>query len=131
MGDTLTHLENRADVITLLQLTHQKLVSGGKLILSFRDLTAELKQEERFIPVKSDENRIFTCFLEYFPHHVMVHDLLHIRENGTWVQKVSSYPKLRLSGQEVVDLLMQQGFVGQTNETINRMIHLIAQKVNP
>lgn len=27
----------------------------------------------------------------------MVHDLIHTRSGGTWSQRVSSYPKLRIS----------------------------------
>ena len=46
--------------------------------------------------VKNDDSRILTCFLEYFPHHVMVHDILYEKQGGKWIQKVGSYPKLRL-----------------------------------
>jgi hypothetical protein len=33
--------------------------------------------EQRLIPVRNDETRILTCFLEYEPEAVLVHDILH------------------------------------------------------
>jgi len=40
--------------------------------LSFRDLTPDLTGLNRFIPVRSDPDRIMTCFLEYEPETVIV-----------------------------------------------------------
>ena len=52
----------------------------------------------RFLPVRADDQRILTCFLEYGPSHVTVHDLLHEREaGGAWRLQTSAYRKLRLS----------------------------------
>lgn len=92
MGDTITHLERKTDVGDLLEMIAAHLEHEGKVVISFRELTTELKGEERFISVKSDEKRILTCFLDYFPDRVIVHDLLHENQSGKWVQRVSSYP---------------------------------------
>ncbi len=82
MGDTITHMESIDQLALLVQHMSSHLEPGGKIVLSFRDLTKELQGDERFIPVKNDDSRILTCFLEYFPHHVMVHDILY--EKRRW-----------------------------------------------
>jgi hypothetical protein len=77
-----------------------------------------LKGESRFIPVKSDRGRILTCFLEYFAEHVEIHDLFN-EYNGqseSWVQKVSSYKKLRISKSEIEGMLLKACFsIGLAN----------------
>jgi hypothetical protein len=97
-------------------------------VLSFRDLTQELESDQRFIPVKADEQRIHTCMLEYFPNFVRVTDILHEHQQGTWHMRVSSYAKLRLSAAIVVDYLREAGFVVESQETIQRMVYLVASK---
>jgi SAM-dependent methyltransferase len=128
MGDTLTHLESIEQVETFTQLAHKKLQHEGKLVLSFRDLTRKLAGEQRFIPVRSDENRILTCFLEYFPERVMVHDIVHERLDGSWQQRISAYSKLRLDEAVVTALLERRGFRILSRQTIDRMIYLVAEK---
>lgn len=104
-GDTLTHLENLREVEKFLKDCCEILPAGGKLLLSFRDYAQKVNGDERFIPVKSDENRILTCFLEYLPTQVRVTDLLHERTNNGWQQKISSYYKFRISEEEVKEIL--------------------------
>jgi 2-polyprenyl-3-methyl-5-hydroxy-6-metoxy-1,4-benzoquinol methylase len=65
MGDTLTHVRSIDLVEKLFGDIHRSLTFGGKMVLSFRDLTIESKGEQRFIPVKNDQQRILTCFLEF------------------------------------------------------------------
>jgi hypothetical protein len=97
MGDTLTHLPARDSVEHLFADVAASLTPGGLFVATFRDyVSAPLQGERRFIPVRSDENRIMTCFLEYGEETVTVHDLLHERAHGRWEQRVSSYRKLRL-----------------------------------
>lgn len=129
MGDTLTHLTSIAQVKQFIRLASDRLIPEGKLVLSFRDLTSELTREHRFIPVKQDEHRLLTCFLEYFPSHVIVHDILWERENSAWKQRISSYPKLRISAGEVGTLIESAGLRVAVSETINRMEYLVAEKV--
>lgn len=128
MGDTLTHLESMAKLETFVHLLYQRLERNGKVIVSFRDLVRELTGAQRFIPVKSDENRILTCFLEYFPEQVIVHDILHEKKDGRWEQKVSAYPKLRLDEEIVTKLLLRNKFRIVSSQMLNRMIYLIAEK---
>ena len=97
MGDTLTHLPCVAYVETLLERVAPSLAPGGIFVATLRDYTTRtLEGPQRFIPVRSDENRILTCFLEYGADKVMVHDVLHERQAQGWLTRVSSYPKLRL-----------------------------------
>ena len=63
MGDTLTHLANLDEVKQLLQSAYNVLIPGGRFILQYRDLTQPLVGVDRFIPVRSDERTVFTCFL--------------------------------------------------------------------
>ncbi len=128
-GDTLTHLTNKSEVQSLLADCFEALMPGGKLVLSFRDYSQALEGGRRFIPVKSDENRILTCFLEYGPEKVQVTDLLHERVGDRWEQSVSSYEKVRLSANEVASWLNATGFRLLFYETINRMPHIIAIKL--
>ncbi|QEH41736.1 bifunctional 2-polyprenyl-6-hydroxyphenol methylase/3-demethylubiquinol 3-O-methyltransferase UbiG [Chitinophaga sp. XS-30] len=129
MGDTLTHLESVQQVNTLFGEWYSMLPAGGKLVLSFRDLTQELEKEERFIPIRAEDERIHTCFLEYFPGYVRVFDVLMEKQNGQWIQKVSSYQKLRLGIEQVKIMLTAAGFAVQDHEVIQRMHYLVAQKL--
>ena len=61
----------------------------------------------RFIPVKSDENRIFTCFLEYTTNYVTVSDLLYEKEQTGWKQKVRSYNKVRISTSIIIEYIQK------------------------
>jgi hypothetical protein len=54
----------------------------------FRDYAKPLQGDVRFIHVKSDEERILTCVLEYEESFVRVTDLLYEKTDGTWTQKV-------------------------------------------
>ncbi|GCB51671.1 bifunctional 2-polyprenyl-6-hydroxyphenol methylase/3-demethylubiquinol 3-O-methyltransferase UbiG [Streptomyces sp. NL15-2K] len=104
MGDTLPHLPSKADVPVLLGHISRALASGGHLVVTYRDLTAELRGTDRFVPVRSSDDRLLTCFLEYRDEDtVIVHDLLHTRTNGSWRQRTSSYPKLRIASSWLVE----------------------------
>lgn len=96
MGDTLTHLPDRAALDVLAEAVAGVLGPGGVFCATFRDYTVPLEGDARFIPVRSDPDRTLTCFLEYGEETVTVHDLLHERSPEGWALRVSSYPKLRL-----------------------------------
>ncbi|MER7083569.1 Methyltransferase domain-containing protein [Saccharopolyspora kobensis] len=97
MGDTLTHLPTTADVSALIGHVAGALRPGGHFVATFRDLTGELGGTDRFLPVRSEADKILTCFLDYVDDNtVLVHDLLHVRSGNGWALEVSSYPKLRL-----------------------------------
>ena len=128
MGDTLTHLSSGEEVAALLTDCYQASGPESRLLLSFRPLTQELHDTQRFLPVRHDANRIHTCFLEYFPDKVRVTDLLHERTpGGVWTQKASSYYKLRLSVARVVQLLEQARWQVTSQQLQQGMAYLAAK----
>ncbi len=126
MGDTLTHLQTLAEVQALVEEGCRALEDNGRLILEFRDLAAELKNLDRFIPVRSDSNRIFTCFLEYEEKHVKVHDIVHEKTGNQWVMKKSYFRKLRIPQQWMSECLRKVGFTIEKLDIHNGMITIIA-----
>ena len=129
MGDTITHLPSADEVNRVIAVAAENLTEGGKLILSFRDLSVELKGDSRFIPVKSETGRILTCFLEYGKEKVTVYDMLNEPVNGNWQMKVSSYHKLRLSIREAEKIIKAAGLKIIHSEKINGMDYIISQKI--
>jgi SAM-dependent methyltransferase len=128
MGDTLTHLETLEDVQALFKNAYQALSDAGLLVLSFRDLMFELKGLERFIPVRSESNLIFTCFLEYENEHVNVHDVIYEKNNGQWQLKKGVYRKLRIPPGWARDCLLENGFEVNKFDICEGMATIIACK---
>ena len=129
MGDTLTHLSAHELVSQLFAEVWRTLRENGRFVLTFRDLSNELRGVDRFILVRSAADKIMTCFLEFGPGVVMVHDLIHIHEAGTWKLLKSCYPKLRLSANEVRHELEKAGFKTYAQEIVRGVSVLGAQKV--
>jgi len=128
MGDTLTHLKTLAEVKKLIHRVYGALEKEGLLILGFRDMTVELTQLDRFIPVRSDSKRIFTCFLEYEKSHVKVHDILYEKTDDQWEMKKGFFRKLRISSQWAQEGLLKAGFKVEKYDIENGMITIIARK---
>ncbi|MGW8303357.1 MAG: class I SAM-dependent methyltransferase, partial [Desulfobacterales bacterium] len=128
MGDTLTHLDDFKKVQALLDMVFFSLETGGCLILSFRNLTQELVDLDRFIPVKSNETTIFTCFLEFEKDRVKVHDIIYEKNNGQWVLQKSVFQKLRISPDWTQKYLQKIGFAIEFYEEQNGLIFIIARK---
>ena len=104
MGDTLTHLSNRQEVVELLHSVARALKPQGLFVATYRDLSrTELQGLDRFVPVRGDDGRAMICFLEYgSPETVVVNDLIYLRDGaGLWSLHKSSYQKLRLSSEWV------------------------------
>ena len=128
MGDTLPHLPSLESLTELFRDAARTLAPGGRLILAFRDLaTHELKGPQRFIPVRSEPDRIFTCILEYHPDHVEVNDLLYTRTGDRWNLSASSYRKLRLNAALVNKLVTDAGLVVEHSATEQGLVRIIAQ----
>jgi SAM-dependent methyltransferase len=129
LGDTLTHLPNPESVDQLIGKASAKLAPGGSLVLSFRDyISTELLGTDRFIPVRTSDDRIFTCFLEYAPRYITVHDLVHERTTSGWKQKISAYRKLRLDRNAVASELIRHGIQIVRHELKNGMITLVGRQ---
>jgi 2-polyprenyl-3-methyl-5-hydroxy-6-metoxy-1,4-benzoquinol methylase len=110
MVDTLLHLDSQDSVARLAGDVFEVLEPGGTFIATFRDFTVETKELERFIPVRSDDKIVFTCFLEFEPATVKVHDLVYRRVEGRWEFAKSFYRKLRLPTDWIVTTLQDAGF---------------------
>jgi SAM-dependent methyltransferase len=128
MGDTLPHLSAREQVTRLFSEVARVLRPEGQFVLSFRDLSAQIGGVDRFIPVRSTADKIMTCFLEYGPDTVMVHDLIHVRDGDSWKLLKSCYPKLRLSADEVRRGLEAVGFEVYGQDTVRGMSVLAARR---
>lgn len=128
MGDTLTHLENPAEALRLIEAVAASLPVGGFFVLSFRDYSAPLSGDARFIPVRSDESRILTCFLEYENDAVIVHDILHQRSAEAWQTRVSHYRKLRLPPEQIITWLQAHGFAAHRESGLRGMVRIVARK---
>jgi SAM-dependent methyltransferase len=130
MGDTLTHLNTRQAIRRLLRKIFKALETQGRLILTFRDLSAELTGLNRFIPVRNDADTIFTCFLEYEKHHVNVHDMIYERKHNRWDLKKSFYKKIRVAPRWVEDVLQALGFKIEVFDICAGSVCIIARKPN-
>ena len=67
---------------------------------------------DRFIPVRSNENTIFTCFLEFEKENVKVHDIIYEKNKDQWVLKKSVFQKLRISPNWTQKYLQEAKWVG-------------------
>ncbi len=128
MTDTLLHLESSAHVARMVADVFASLGPEGRLLITFRDLTHELEELDRFIPVRSDENTILTCFLEYEPDTVKVHDIVYERIGDSWKCSKSFYRKLRLSQSQVVEALERTGFAAIDASDRDGLITIVATK---
>ncbi len=128
MTDTLLHLESAGEVQQLFSDVYAALVGGGQLIITFRDLTQELTGLDRFIPVRSDADTVFTCYLEYEPDKVKVHDLVYRRTADGWEFSKSYYRKLRVSPSWVSDELREAGFIDVQADSDKGSITVVATK---
>ena len=101
----------------------------AKLILGYRDLSHELDGLDRFIPVRADADTVFTCFLEYEPETVKVHDLVYSRgADGAMALNKSMYRKLRLPLDWVKAALADAGFAVAHEETARGAATLVASR---
>ena len=110
MGDTLSHLPREADLDDVFGGLAGRLAAGGRVILTFRDLSKEARDLDRFIPVCALDDLVVTCFLEYEPQTVKVHDLVWTRQAGRWRFQRGMYRKLRLAPSAVCARLERAGF---------------------
>jgi SAM-dependent methyltransferase len=128
MTDTLLHLDSKAAVTSLFQQCVDALHSGGSLVLTFRDLSRELHGADRFFRVRSDDSRIFSCFVDYQADHVLVHDLLYTRVDSDWHLSKSAYRKLRLAPNECLQSLREIGFEIASHGIDNGLVTIVARK---
>jgi SAM-dependent methyltransferase len=125
MGDTLSHLERLRDLDRVFEGAASRLTAGGRLVLTFRDLSLELRELDRFITLCHCDDLIMTCFLEYETATVKVHDLIWAREPDGWHFRKGVYHKLRLAPDVVVDRLENAGFAVVRHEAPRGTVTLV------
>ncbi|MFF5210440.1 class I SAM-dependent methyltransferase [Streptosporangium sp. NPDC000396] len=126
MGDTLTHLPSKNDVTALLGAVTQALAEGGRLVITYRDLTQPLTGSDRFILVRGTADRLLACFLDYRDDDtVLVHDLVYARTGDTWTQQAGIYPKLRISAEWLAAQCTAAGLTVQRDENGPRGMRLL------
>jgi len=125
MGDTLSHLDCSADLTRVFDGVAQRLVRDGRFVLTFRDLSGELRDLDRVIPVYAGDDLVMACFLEYEPGAVKVHDLIWAREPSGWRFRKGVYRKLRLAHEAVTKYLEHAGFAVERHEAPAGMVALV------
>lgn len=102
MGDTLPHLSSHEEVEGLLTRASTWLETGGRLILSFRELAEDYGPSGKHLLVRSDPTRLAICHLiQPDDRHVLVTDLIADARGGSWQLSSSTYSKLRLDAASI------------------------------
>lgn len=128
MTDTLTHLADKEAVIDLIRSVYDYLVAGGRFAMTFRDYSTPLQAEQRFIPVRSNPDRVFSCFLEYGDSHLTVNDILYEWNGNEWQFSVSAYQKIRISPEWLIEELEKVGFRTTRGQTPSGMVRIVADR---
>ncbi len=103
LGDTLTHLPDRAAVQRLLAAAARVLAPGGVLAVGYRDYSGPPRTGlDRFIPVRHDAHRALVCCIDPVDaDHVSVTDLVTTATPEGLRTQIGSYLKLRLAPADV------------------------------
>lgn len=129
MGDTLVHLPDEAAVASVLDEVCLALAPGGRFIYGIRDYFTEVPTgPDRFIPIRSSDERVFTCFLDYEETTVHVHDILQSKVDGDWRMSISDYRKLRLAADTVDQRLAAGGLEMVSRTVVDGMIVGVARR---
>jgi len=133
MGDTLVHLPDETTVKNVIDRVTSELKPGGTFVYSIRDyVSIEPTGADRFVPIRADDEQIFTCFLDYRDDIVHVHDVLYRKEDGDWTFHVSDYLKLRLDTAALNLHIQANGLEICQQMTVRGMIYVVASKpANP
>jgi len=131
MGDTLVHLADMQSVESLLVNVAESLAPGGIFIYAIRDYVNYVPAgPERFVPIRANDEQIFTCFLDYKDDVVHVHDVLYRKTRGEWTLDISDYLKLRVDSRSVDETLTRNGLTIADRWVENGMITVVARRSN-
>jgi SAM-dependent methyltransferase len=128
MGDTLTHLDSCMTITKLFRQVSDCLPPGGTFILTFRDLSVELTGLDRFLSLRSEPTKIFTCYLEYEADSVKVHDLIYEFIDHQWRLNKSFYRKCRVPFAWAKETLLATGFTLPLATSDKGLVTIIARK---
>lgn len=128
MGDTLPHLETKIDVAQMLAAASASLTVHGRLVLSWRDMACPPTGLDRFIPVRTTDERIMLCFLEDLGERMLIHDLVYTKGAGEWALAKSAYPKLKLPQSEISAILRGHGLAVAEPISVRGMTVMVASR---
>jgi hypothetical protein len=100
-------------------------------VLTFRDLSGELHDLDRVIPIHASDDVVMTCFLEYEASTVKVHDLVWVRQQDGWRFRKGVYRKLRIAPEAVIVLLERAGFTVDRHQAPAGMVALVGVLASP
>jgi SAM-dependent methyltransferase len=129
VGDTLSHLATHQDVNRLIEQCANLMNTGGKLVLQFREPPADMSPQNSVFTTRSERDRIMECVLHFWPDRVWVTDVVHEWSNGTWRSMRSTYPKLRLTVDEIIESARVAGLGVQLNEPHARQRLLVLTRL--
>lgn len=130
VGDTLTHLSSMKDVDKLIRMAARLLAPGGALLLQFREQPKELSPQDSVIKMRAERDRIMQCVLHFEPERVWVTDVVHEWNGQAWLTTKSTYPKLRISAEEVLEIGTTAGLNIRFDETLTRQRVLVLTRSN-
>jgi SAM-dependent methyltransferase len=125
VGDTLTHLPSAKDAERLIRSAAKLLMPGGALLLQFREQTRDLTPQESIFTLRCERDRIMQCVLHFAPDRVWVTDIVHEWNGQSWITTKSTYPKLRLSPDELAEIATSAGLNVRINEVMLRQRVLV------
>ena len=125
VGDTLTHLPSMKEVDKLIRMAARLLAPGGALLLQFREQPKDLSPQDSVIKMRAERDRIMQCVLHFEPDRVWVTDVAHEWNGLAWLTTKSTYPKLRISPEAVLEIATTAGLNIRMNETLIRQRVLV------
>ena len=125
VGDTLTHLSSMKDVDRLIRMASRLLAPGGALLLQFREQPKELSPQDCVIKMRAERDRIMQCVLHFESDRVWVTDVAHEWNGQAWITTKSTYPKLRITTEGVLEIATTAGLNVRFDETLTRQRVLV------
>ena len=125
VGDTLAHLPSMKDVDKLIRMAARLLAPGGALLLQFREQPKDLSPQDSVIKMRAERDRIMQCVLHFEPDRVWVTDVAHEWNGQAWITTKSTYPKLRLSTDAIIEIATTAGLNVRFNDILTRQRVLV------
>jgi SAM-dependent methyltransferase len=125
VGDTLTHLSSMKDVDRLIRMASRLLAPGGALLLQFREQPKELSPQDCVIKMRAERDRIMQCVLHFESDRVWVTDVAHEWNGQAWITTKSTYPKLRITTEGVLEIAATAGLNVRFDDTLTRQRVLV------
>ncbi|TGJ98304.1 methyltransferase domain-containing protein [Leptospira langatensis] len=129
MGDTITHLESETEWEDLVRLWSSFLKPGSLLFLSYRDLSYGTPGEKMGFVVRDTGSEIFSCILSFGKEKTEVTDLFHYKNENKWDLAMSSYNKLVLPIDRILQTLSIHKFELQKREEKRGMHFLLLKRI--